>query len=100
MVFEGKAQRIVHSKLGPNAVYVTREGCYLHKLAVEIENDTIDLRDNGNFSEEADRILTEAAMLAEIRIKERYPRNIANRLSFGFYFLLSYQDLMQKCKKN
>ena len=74
MLFEGKISRVVHSKLGPNAVYyITREGCCLQELAVEIGNDALDLRDNGNFSESAGRILNEAAALAEKRIKERYP---------------------------
>jgi len=73
MVFEGKAQRVVHSKIGPNAVYITREGCVLHELAMGIEKDARDIKNRRNFSAEEERILREAATLAEKRIREKYP---------------------------
>jgi hypothetical protein len=73
MVLEGKANRVVHNKLSPEAVYITRENCCLHELGTEIEAEVRNFRDKDKISEEAGRILTEVAVLAEKRIKKMFP---------------------------
>lgn len=73
MVLEGKATRVVHSKIGPEIVYFSRENCVEYELSLEIEAEARDLKNKDVISEEAGRILREAAASAENRIRKRFP---------------------------
>jgi hypothetical protein len=73
MVLEGKANRVVHYKLGNGVVYLTRHFCDHELYCMPIEAETRDLKDKDKISEEADRILKEASALSEKRIREKFP---------------------------
>lgn len=72
---EGKANRVFHHKLGHDVVYLTRHFCDHELYSMPIEEETRDLKDKDKISEEAGRILNEAAALAQKRIRERFPED-------------------------
>lgn len=80
MVLDGKASRIIHNKLVPEVVYLT-QGNWCERdmgergLALLVEAEAHGLKDEGKISEEAGRILNEAAILAEKRIREKFPED-------------------------
>ena len=74
MVSEGKIRRLVHDKLERKAVYLTIGENLPYKTLTQLETGVLPMNDRGKpkIHEEAIRILQEAAILAEKRIKEKF----------------------------
>jgi len=72
MIFLGRLERLLHDKLSSNVVYIAK-GNWAVDLALSVEADALKIKDKDNVIAEARRILEEAEVIAEKRIKEKYP---------------------------
>jgi hypothetical protein len=74
MIFLGRLERLLHDKLSSNVVYIAiAKGNWAVDLALSVEADALKIKDKENVIAEARRILEEAEVIAEKRIKEKYP---------------------------
>lgn len=72
MVLKGWAERIVHDKLSSKTVYIAKGNLPLD-LALSIEANVLGIKDKQKIIEDAKRILEEAQVVAEKRIRKKFP---------------------------
>jgi hypothetical protein len=72
LVMKGWVKRIVHDRIDSNITYIAKGGWPL-ELALRIEADAMGVKDKEKLMADAKRILEEAEIAAEKRIRKKFP---------------------------